>query len=402
MEKVLVLSLVSGFLVASSAIVDEARADTAVKLPYRYVSLDAAIPSGYLLFDPRSITDGGDIYGNLFQCGAETCTSFVAVYRNDKITPLHAGFANDANARGVVGGSVERDPDLFTTQAALFRGSEVELIPPLPDEVSSEVLAVTNSNIAFVQSFDSSFNATYYLTRHGQVTPLNFGPDPAGFFDINDRGVISGTSFRAGGARALRYDPFAGSFTLLDPLPTEPEAWGQAINNRGDVLGYSFVSGALERIGVWRDTRFRTSFVEGTPEFPTVSNRLLWNERGLVVITETTDSNSYLVPRPGVRLNLADLTAGPLPPWTLILDINNRGDLIGVGGDEPFNVNSVFLLRRGGPAGHHPVAASSAGAASALAEARESHAAALERFLHGLHGRSVTDETAPSKHLPRE
>ena len=50
------------------------------------------------------------------------------------------------------------------------------------------------------------------------------------------------------------------------------------------------------------------------------------------MITDTTDLNSYLVPRPGVRLKLADLTKGPLPAWTEIIDINNSGDLIGVGG----------------------------------------------------------------------
>ena len=101
---------------------------------------------------------------------------------------------------------------------------------------------------------------------------------------------------------------------MLDRLPTEPHAWGQAINRHGDVLGYSFVFGGLTRIGVWRGATFQTYFVEGTPEFPTVSNRLKWNERGMIVITDTTDLNSYLVPRPNQRLNLADLTRGALPP----------------------------------------------------------------------------------------
>jgi hypothetical protein len=44
---------------------------------------------------------------------------------------------------------------------------------------------------------------------------------------------------------------------------------------------------------------FEISFVEGTPEFPTVSNRLIWNEDGLIVISFTTDGNTYLVPSPG-------------------------------------------------------------------------------------------------------
>ena len=132
---------------------------------------------------------------------------------------------------------------------------------------------------------------------------------------------------------------------ILDPLPTEPLSWGQAINTRGDVLGYSFVPGGRERIGYWRDTTFVTSFVEGTPQYPTVSNRLLWNEVGLIVITRTNDLKSYIVPKPGVRLNLADLTTGPLPVWTDIEDVNNLGDLLGAGGPSGSS-RHTFLLER--------------------------------------------------------
>jgi hypothetical protein len=108
------------------------------------------------------------------------------------------------------------------------------------------------------------------------------------------------------------------------------------------------VSGGRERIGVWRGGTFQPYFVEGTPEFPTISNRLLWNRRGLIVITATNDGNSYLVPRPGVRLRLADLVDGPLPPVTQIVDLNDRGDLVGFGGARPGVVDSQFLLERVG------------------------------------------------------
>jgi hypothetical protein len=236
--------------------VDEAWAGHAPQRPYQYVSLDAAIPEGYLLFDPRAITDNGRIYGNLVGCGPEACSNVVAVYQGGEIVPLQEGIALDANNRGTVGGFVQRADG--STQAALFRGREVELIPALPGEIASDVLLLSNSGFAFVESFDANSNVTYYLTRRGQVTPLNFGPDRADQFDLNDLGIVSGTSDRPGNGRAFRYNPFAGRFTLLDPLPTESDSWGQAINNRGDVLGYSFIPGALERIGVWRGTEFHT------------------------------------------------------------------------------------------------------------------------------------------------
>ena len=50
----------------------------------------------------------------------------------------------------------------------------------------------------------------------------------------------------------------------------------------------------------------------------------------LIVITGTNDNNSYLVPKPGVRLNLADLVEN-LPLGSslgAIAGINNHGDMI--------------------------------------------------------------------------
>ena len=45
-----------------------------------------------------------------------------------------------------------------------------------------------------------------------------------------------------------------------------------------------------------------------------------------------TDFNSYLVPEPGVQLNIEDLVVNPASiqsPLVQIVDINNRGDMIG-------------------------------------------------------------------------
>jgi hypothetical protein len=244
------------------------------------------------------------------------------------------------------------DAELGTTQATLFSTRGIKPIPPLSnDELASVVVRFTDSRIALVASSDTDFNLTNYLTRRGNVQLLDFGPDFPRHLDLNDRGRISGTLRRPNGDRAFRYVPSAGEPTVLDPLPTEPHSWAQAINRRGDVLGYSFEFGGVERIGVWRGTRFRTHFVEGIPDFPTISNRLLWNEGGLIVITDTAvnDPNSYLVPRPGVRLKLADLTRQPLPFWTNILAINENGDMVGVSGERFREPSGLFLLRRRAP-----------------------------------------------------
>ncbi len=349
MNRIALLPFVAGFSIVSLGFIDEAWSQDTGQRPYLYVSLDEAVSDESEFFWPSSVTDTRRVFGTLSVCEGDVCSASVAVFRRGEITPLQDGFAAIANNRGKVGGGVDLDLALGTFQAALFSHGQTKLIPPLTDEFASLVIRLSNSNIAFVESYDSASNTTYYLTRRGKIVPVDFGTTSARHIDLNDRGRISGTLSQEDGDRAFRYNPASGRLTVLEPLPTEPDAWGQAINSRGDVLGYSFVFGGLERIGVWHGTEFETFFVEGTPEFPTISNNLLWNERGLIVITNANDLNTYLVPRPGVRLNLAELTEGPLPPWTVIFDINNRGDMIGMGGEERFNVSKVFLLRRVGP-----------------------------------------------------
>jgi hypothetical protein len=49
-----------------------------------------------------------------------------------------------------------------------------------------------------------------------------------------------------------------------------------------------------------------------------------------------------------VRLRLADLVDGPLPRFTGIVSLNDRGDLVGFGGAQAGVVDSEFLLERVG------------------------------------------------------
>jgi hypothetical protein len=279
------------------------------------------------------------------------------------VTILRPGFVSTANEGGTIGGSVLVDPVDFIEQAALFHRDHVELIPPQPEEFTSFVSALNDSGMALVTSYDVFFQPSFVLHRNGETTALDFGPtvtNPSSLA-INNQGIISGTQGTSlfDGATVFRFDTRTGETTLLDPLLTEPDAWGVDINNRGDVLGYSFVSGGIERIGVWnRDGVFQAYFVEGVPEFPTISNRLLFNDNNLIIITRVSSpasetGNSYLVPKPGVRLNLADLVENlPLGQnLSEILDINNHGDMIGWS-VEGFSIQDVFLLERTGVRDH--------------------------------------------------
>jgi len=345
------IGIILGLMVSVSVVMaGDSQAERSRPPSYHYISLGALpLPAGFLFVDPVKVTHKRHVYLAAWSCDAVTCAPSVAVYRKGTITVLNEGYPLTANEHGIVGGSVVSDPVNFIEQAALFDEGKTELIPRLPGEYTSRVTKLTDSGIALVESTDAAFVTTHYLyNKHHKVTPLNFGPENVKNLDVNNDGQVSGTMSLPGKDLAFRLDSSSGTKTVLNPTPTEPWSWGQEINERGDVLGYSFVPGRLERIGVWnRYGNFQTFFVEGTPAFPTVSNKLLWNEEGLIVITNTSrsDLNSYIVPRPNVRLKLADL-ADALPIWTYIVDVNDNGDLIGFGGSSYFNGQDVFLLER--------------------------------------------------------
>jgi len=326
----------------------------AERFRYRYVSLDDKAPPGFAFFSPVAINNSGRVAGFVNNCDDVSCFDYhVAIYKDGAVTVLQPGIGGPINAGGTIGGSVVLDPDPFNfiTQAALFRGDQVKLIPPQPGEFTSDVTALNDSGMALVTSFDASFTGTNVLYKKGQATVLDFGPtvtNPSLSFlhSLNNQGLIAGRTGDAfDGARGFRFDPRTGEAMLLEPVPPDTLAWGLGINNRGDVLGYSFGSPGPyhERIGLWdRKGNFKTYFDETI-----VSNALLFNDHNLIVITLTSDrQNSYLVPKPGVRLNLADLVENlPLgAKLSNINDINNKGDMIGFGCSEAGCFS--FLLER--------------------------------------------------------
>jgi hypothetical protein len=341
---------------------------------YRYVDLDQiALPSGFTSFTPTAIRDNGWVYGTI--CDSTCSITQLAYVKDGRLTALGTippgSFTGPVNKDGTVGGAVAIDPANLIFRAALFRGSKVELVPPQPGELFAEVAALNDHDTAIVSSFDASFNGTSLLYSKGQATPIDFGPNlsnpgPCFTFSgiskcINNREIIEGIEGPSlfNRARGFRFDPRDGKATILNPYPGDPTgtlAWGQAINDRGDVLGYSFTLGVTpyhERIGVWeRNGVFDTYFVESDVN----SSKLLFNDDNLIVITlqspgSSVPHNSYIVPRPGIRLNLADLVVN-LPAGQellLIVDLNNHGDMIGL-----TSARANFLLQRLDDDDHRP------------------------------------------------
>jgi hypothetical protein len=308
---------------------------------YHYVDLDTVpVPSG-LTFFPAALRENGQVYGEV--CDATGVCS-IAFYDGGTVTVLGAqGFATVVNAGGTIGGGVANG------QAALFREDHVELVPPQPNAAFSVVISLNDPGTALVASlsFNPFLQTTVVLFSKGSVTPIDFGPKitspqflitgTANSRFLNNEGIIAATTGDLfNDARGFRFDPRTGEAMLLDPVAPDTLAWGLRINSRGDVLGYSFVNSSPyhERVGVWdRAGNFHTYIDE------TISTSgLVFNDNNLIVITLAPGDASYLVPKPGLRLNLSDLVEDLPPGATLrdIHDMNNHGDLLGQGAQGDF------------------------------------------------------------------
>ena len=319
---------------------------------YRYVSLDEVAQSnGFTNFDASVVKGSGRVYGTVYD---DAGLPRIAIYAHGALTVLEPIAFFGGVGYGAIGASLLIDPENFVLEPALLRGNKVEPLPCPPDVFLCFFGGFAASGDPLVDTFDADFNETLFVYDKGQLTPYIPVQPPLDNFDItgaNKHDIVCGrTVDESGNHRGFWFNRKNGELKLLDPLATEPHSWAMDINNRDQVLGYSFSFSGIERIGVWsREGKFKTYFVEGTPEFPTISNRLLFNDNNLILITLVTSpaaerDNTYLVPKPGVRYNLADLVenlpAGPGPLWWIV-GLNNHGDIIG------FNRNSEdFLLER--------------------------------------------------------
>jgi hypothetical protein len=304
-------------------------------------------PPGLAFWAPVGLSDDGAVYGQGFACDElGTCTlPAVERARDGTYRIVHPSFqVLDVDDQGNLGGCTIDDPATFFGRAAvLTRAGALHVFPALPGEVTACVGKLADDRVVVVDSFDEAFGLTTYVSDKGAVTPV---PPDILVEDVNDRGQLAGIAFTPDGGRAVRFDADTATATTFEPIAGDPESWGQGINRHGEVLGYSFVSGGIERIGSWdRDGDFAVSFVEGTPEYPTVSNRLVWNEAGLIVISWSFgDPSTYLVPAPGTRVNLADLVGGAeVPPTLRALALNRGGDLLAT---SMADGRSVLYVRR--------------------------------------------------------
>jgi hypothetical protein len=313
-------------------------------LRYTQVNITAGPPTEDGWF-PRGLSEDGEVIGQAFDCNADfsVCKQDLIKRRNNgQFTVLAANFfVNDVNSHGDAGGCTY-DPVTTLGQAGIVReNGQLELIPRLPGEMSSCVSKVSDAGVAFVTSTDPNFVESVFIFDHGRNRPFTVSNSDVG--GINDHAELAGTLFNDHAPiQAYRFDSRAQTTTLLRPASSDQAASGFAINRQGEVLGTSFTfDGSTQRIGKWnRNAQFETSLV-ATPAF--IANSVTWNEQGLIVASNTSDGNTYLVPSPGEKLNLADLVKNPPAASPLdVIAVNGHADIVAASLAD----GSAYLYRR--------------------------------------------------------
>jgi hypothetical protein len=318
---------------------------------YHYISLtNVTLPSDFLEFSPDVIDDRGTVYGTVWNSDNNP---HIAIYTDGIVTVLQPGAPVTVNAQGTIGGYVI-NPQTGKRQAAIFRGENAEIIPLLPDETETYVQSLNDSDAALIWSEDPKglVQSTYRVYQNSKFIAnyqLPTGSDCPFCWGINNQGVVSGVidDPNVSAFRAIRFQPPYNEFQLLAPLPSDNYSNATGINDKGNTVGTSYPSlGNSTKIhhGIWDQHGNFELYYEGDYYFGFINND------NLIVLSQnfSNDNNSYLLPSPGVLLNLEDLINNRSEveaPLVQVTDLNNRGDIIGRGACQDLPCPK-FLLQR--------------------------------------------------------
>ena len=219
----------------------------------------ACLPAAVLY----SVTDLG---GNIIQANAINNAGQVTgsseqgafLYSNGIITDLgtlpgtggSVGYGiNDA---GQVTGSVATTGEGHPPEAFLYSNGVITSLSALPSAFSSQGFGINNAGQIGV---NSGGHAVIY--SNGVVTDLGALPVPSGYpsysfgFAINNAGQVTGFSITAGGGHAFLYSN--GVMTDLGTLPGGGGSRGFGINNAGQIVGDSITASGAYHAFLYSD-----------------------------------------------------------------------------------------------------------------------------------------------------
>jgi hypothetical protein len=316
---------------------------------YHYVSLtNIQLPAGFTYYMPTALDDRGRVYGMVFD--ENSSNAHIAVYQDGALQVRQSGYAYTSNAHGTLGGYII-DAETGSMRAALFRGEETLLIPGIESERWSMVVSVNDAGAAIVNSDPSDKNINryrlYYRGRFVFTYQLPTDSDCSGCWKVNNFGVVAALVFDpdAEDHIALRFRPPYRFPRTLEPLAGSAHGGPFGITDAGSIAGSMyFPDDSSWSYGLWDRWGRYTNYYHGLSYNPKM------NSAGLIVLSGNyeSDRNSYIVPRPGERLNVMELLDNPEQvegPLDDITAVNRRGDMVGRGQcAEP--VCPTFLLVR--------------------------------------------------------
>ncbi|GAA0392750.1 hypothetical protein GCM10009541_39810 [Micromonospora gifhornensis] len=295
----------------------------AARPPFTYQAVDLGFYAHPSLL---ALNERGQVVGT----DAGSRISFIWHAGQGKPLPLPADVqrfsVRDINNAGVVAGSVS---DMWGgDQAALWRDGQVTRLAALGNE-ESVAYSINDSGAVAGYSRAPDWPDSTFLMRRGETIQVQrnnmYHGSPA---LLNNRGDL-----------AVQYvienwyqicDCFGGRWRngVLTPLGTlGGPSWNSPtdINNRGEIVGYSHNADRALRAYLWRDGTIRDLGTLGG----SVSEATGINDLGEIVgHADLADGGSH--PFIWRRGRMIDLTTLGLRPTDRVVDINSRGQIVGV------------------------------------------------------------------------
>lgn len=172
------------------------------------------------------------------------------VYINDGFADIGAAapdythhWARGINDAGWVVGSVNGKPDTSQTWAFIYRDGHFEVLPRLPGGSGALAMAVNNrgqvTGRSGIRAADGGETEHAFIYENGRLTDIGAaGGTRSVGWDINDRGEVAGTAWRADqpGGRGFLYSK--GRMFDIGALDGG-ESGAFAVNNGSVVVGYN-------------------------------------------------------------------------------------------------------------------------------------------------------------------